>query len=108
VLGLIRVLRYLDVIEAETQDGGVWRFTRVVERRCRQVTVSLSKEVATSPRLSEILDELVAHGGAHERLFGGTLTIAIPRGISFNPLTRIRRLLREERSKSSMEPTLLI
>jgi hypothetical protein len=108
VLGLIGVFRYDDVIEAEPQGCGVWRFTRVVERsRCRQITVGLSRGVATSPHLSEILDELMAYGGAYEQLFGGILTIAIPRGLSFDPLTQIRRRLREERSKSTARSDLL-
>jgi hypothetical protein len=102
IFGLVGLFRYLDVIEAEPQGDGVWCFTRVVERsRCRQVTIWLSKGVPISPRLSEILDELRAHSGAYEQLFGGILTIAIPRGIPSKPLTRIRRLLREERSEST-------
>jgi hypothetical protein len=108
IFGLVGPVRYHDVIEAEPHGCGVWRFTRVVERsRCRQVTVGLSKGVATSSRLSEILDELMAHGGAYEQLFGGILTVAIPRGIPFNPLTQIRRLLRDERSESMAKSDLL-
>lgn len=93
VHGLVEAFRYGDVIEAERLPDGAWRFRRVIEKgRFRQVTLGLSRAAQESPHLQGILDELVAHGGQWEKMFGSWLTMAMPYGMPFNPLHRVRRL----------------
>ena len=70
---------YHDVIETEPQGDGTVRFLRVVApSELKTASWMISQACAESPRLSTLLDRVMAVGGNWERIFGGCLIVHLP------------------------------
>ena len=70
---------YHDIIETEPQGDGSVRFSRVVTpSELKTVSWMISQACAESPRLSTLLDRVMAVGGNWERIFGGCLIVHLP------------------------------
>lgn len=85
--------KYKDVIEVEQVEDGVYRFLRVKERSpFRKINFLLSHDLAESPQLKQLLDELTEAGGYWEIVFGGMLILLLPRPGGQKWLRRFREL----------------
>lgn len=74
-----------DLIAAAEGADGELVLQRVVEKGpWRTMVFTLSKEIAESPRLGELLEQLYAEGGQWDRVFGGMLYVHLPRGRRLN------------------------
>jgi hypothetical protein len=74
-----------DVIEARMDSEGVHRFQRLIERSGLRVHEwLLARVVAESPEMADYCDEVLRHGGAWERIFGGCFIIHLPADSPFD------------------------
>jgi hypothetical protein len=70
---------YHDIIETELLGDGTVRFLRVVTpSELKTESWIISQACAESPRLSTLLDRVMAVGGNWERIFGGFLIVHLP------------------------------
>lgn len=88
--------RFGDTIEAHPLKSGALRFVKVVERaKLKRFDRVVSREVAESAGLAEILSKIESEGGHWERVFGGILIAYVPEVSPYDPTEDFDRLIRE-------------
>jgi hypothetical protein len=93
-----------DVIEAEPDEKGGYRFRRVVERSgMRTMDWLLPREVTESAELAELCDAIERHGGLWERVTGGCLFIHLPPDSVFDAEKELERVLERVRASGAEE-----
>jgi hypothetical protein len=76
---VLREVRYHDVVEAELQTDGIYRFLRVVTPSgLTTVSWVLSQALIESRAMADWLEKVEAVGGNWERVFGGLLIVHLP------------------------------
>jgi hypothetical protein len=99
---LICVFSYRDVIEAMPVADDMWRFSRVVTKSAHR-QIFLAPELLCSMlclqdkppyRLIRTIYDIWAHGDCAIRHFDDWIVLGIPPDLSFDPVDRIRPLLR--------------
>jgi hypothetical protein len=79
-------LRFGDVIEARLLPDGVLEYVRRVERTPFKIySYIVSSKAVESETLRRLLDKVLDLGGHWERVFGGVLLIALPKGVEWDP-----------------------
>jgi hypothetical protein len=106
-VGPLWPLVYRDVIEAEPNGDGLWRFKwLVMKSQYRQESFWFSNSAARSLGLQPILDEIVAHRGvwqAWERMHTTVLSVAYR--LPYNPRFRLWRLFDEDSPRGTCMTT---
>ncbi|MBA2682166.1 MAG: DUF4265 domain-containing protein [Ktedonobacteraceae bacterium] len=94
---------YGDIIEAELQANGVWRFCRVVTRSpWRHWDWILDKDFVESPAFLAWQQAIEAHGCVWERIFGGVFLVHLPPETDFDPELALEQII--ARQKSPVKP----
>ena len=94
------LLRFGDTIEAyaPSEDGSV-RYRRMVKRsELKTHNWILSREVAESPELSELIQRIESQGGCCERIAGGMFFAHLPKDTNIDivhELTQLRQRLKQ-------------
>ena len=108
-----RAARCGDVVEARAIDDHTLGFVKVVTRaRLRRLQFLITPAVAQSSRLERVLARVMELGGYWDRVFGGIVTIHLPRDCQYDPLAELiatpdvwrRACERAEAQRSRMAP----
>ncbi|HKO21936.1 MAG TPA: hypothetical protein VJX91_04720 [Candidatus Eisenbacteria bacterium] len=92
--------RVKDVIEAQMLEPGRLRFIRVIERaRMKAKSWIIGDAIIDSPHFEHALQKVMDLGGAWERVFGGYLTVYLPRDSDYDLWTDLQRM--EEEGKKA-------
>ncbi|MEO6888654.1 MAG: hypothetical protein ABI456_05700 [Ktedonobacteraceae bacterium] len=90
---------YGDIIEAELQANGVWRFCRVVTRSLwRHWDWMLGKDFVESPAFLAWQQAIEAHGGVWQHVFGGVFLVHLPPETDFDPELALKQIIAQQKS----------
>ena len=83
---LLGDIGYMDLVELEPSDDGVFELKRVVASGgWRRIDAVVSRSVAESEGLARLLARVQSAGGMSVRDFGGCLSILLPPGATWDP-----------------------
>jgi hypothetical protein len=93
--------RYGDEIELQPEEGGVWRFKRILKPSPLITSEWLvSEDVAESLTLTELLREVRESGGEWERAFGGIVFLHLPDEVNASFIGRLTKLFSPSSQRS--------
>ena len=82
---LTRLPQYQDEFEAETISENRIRFKKVLKRApLKRYSWVIWKEIAESTKLEEFFVKISSEGGYWERIFGGIMTVYMPKDSKMN------------------------
>ena len=85
---------FRDLVELKKIGRDKYQFVRVLKRaKFKRFQYLLSDPERQSAKLEPILSKAIELGGDWERVFGGVLTIFIPKDCEYNPENDVRSLI---------------